>query len=116
MIVANSSVTALAIATGMLLLNNPNKNHSNVPNVKSEYIDNDIPLVSLVRMVLIACGRNDAVVENAAAKPITVMGSIIYFNSLIKGINTRKLLQNMRTFPFITRSIIVVIDSIYQVK
>ena len=65
--------------TGTLLLNNPNKNHKKVPDVKSEYINKEIPDVSLVRIVLIACGKKDVVVNIAAAKPINVIISIQFF-------------------------------------
>ena len=70
---ANSKVTALAIITGILWLKSPKRNQSKVPPAKREYIDSDIPLVSLVRMVLIACGRKDEVVDIAAAKPKIVI-------------------------------------------
>jgi hypothetical protein len=76
MIAAKTSVTALAAVTGILLLNKPNKNHNKVPNVKSEYIDNEMPDVSLVRMVLTACGKKETVVQNAAINPVIVMSSI----------------------------------------
>ena len=73
---AKSSVTALAIITGILLLKSPKRNQSKVPNAKREYINNEMPLVSFVRMVLIAWGKKDAVVNMAAAKPKMVMESI----------------------------------------
>lgn len=63
---ANSMVIALAIATGKSLDNTPYVNHKNVPNVKKPYISKDIPEVSLVRMVLIACGKKETVVPKAA--------------------------------------------------
>lgn len=77
MITANTNVTAFAIITGILLLNRPNRNHNNVPDAKSEYIKNEMPPVSFVRMVLMACGIKDAVVSTAAAKPKTVIVSIV---------------------------------------
>ena len=40
---------------------------------------NEMPLVSFVRMVLTACGRNDAVVKTAAAKPKIVIEFIDCF-------------------------------------
>jgi hypothetical protein len=73
MIEANTMVTALAIITGILPLKRPNKNHSSVPRAKSEYINKEIPLVSFVRMVLTACGKNEPVVNIAAAKPMKVI-------------------------------------------
>ena len=73
MIAANISVTAFAINTGILLLNIPKRNQSKVPVAKREYINKDMPLVSFVRMVLIACGRKDTVVNTAAAKPKSVI-------------------------------------------
>jgi hypothetical protein len=73
MINAKTNVTALAMIIGILPLNRPNKNHNKVPNAKSEYINNEIPSVFFVRMVLMACGRNEAVVNAAAAKPTIVI-------------------------------------------
>lgn len=70
-------VTAFATTTGILLLSKPNNNHATVPNAKREYINNEIPDVSFVRMVFKACGRNDTVVKNAAIKPIIVIIFII---------------------------------------
>ena len=78
MITANTSVIALAAITGILLLNNPKSSHSTVPRAKSEYIKSDMPLVFLVRMVFTACGRNEAVVKAAAAKPVIVIAVIIF--------------------------------------
>lgn len=78
MIIAKSSVTALATTSGKLLLNRPKRNHSKVPVAKREYINNEMPVVSFVRIVLIACGRNEAVVNKAAAKPKIVI-EFIYF-------------------------------------
>lgn len=43
-----TSVMALATKMGILLVNNPNRNHNKVPNAKMEYIKRDMPLVSLV--------------------------------------------------------------------
>lgn len=67
---ANTSVTPLARLTGTSWLNSPKTNHINVPKANSEYIASDIPEVSFVLMVLIACGRKDTVVQNAASRPI----------------------------------------------
>ena len=78
MIIAKSSVTALATTIGILLLNRPKRNHSKVPVAKREYINNEMPVVSFVRIVLIACGRKDAVVRAAAAKPKIVIASISF--------------------------------------
>ena len=79
MITANTSVTAFAIITGILPLNKPKRNHNKVPDAKSEYMNKEMPLVSFVRMVLIACGRKDAVVKIAAAKPVIVIMFIYRF-------------------------------------
>jgi len=38
--------------------------------VNTAYIDSEIPDVSFVLMVLMACGKKDMVVEKAAVKPI----------------------------------------------
>ena len=88
---AKTKVTALAMVTGILLLNAPNNSHNNVPVAKSVYIDNEMLPVFFVRMVFIACGTNDAVVNTAAAKPVIVMKFILFF--LIK-----KLLNKLRSF------------------
>jgi len=45
----------------------------NVPTVKSEYIETEILEVSFVRMVFIACGRKEMVVQKAAIRPIMVI-------------------------------------------
>jgi len=60
----------LAAVTGRLCAITPYSSHKKVPTVKTTYIDNDIPSVFFVRMVLIACGKNEIVVQKAAAKPI----------------------------------------------
>jgi hypothetical protein len=73
MITANTNVTALATKMGILLLKSPNNNQPKVPNAKREYINNEMPAVFFVRMVFMACGRKDAVVKKAAAKPKIVM-------------------------------------------
>jgi hypothetical protein len=79
MMTANMSVTKFADVTGIFLLKMPNNSHSNVPNANNEYIDNDMPEVSFVRIVFIACGRNEMVVQHAANKPSMVTGSIFIF-------------------------------------
>lgn len=68
-----TSVTALAATIGIFPVNRPNKSQSRVPKVKSAYMNKDIPEVSFVRMVLIACGRNEIVVQTAAANPNTMV-------------------------------------------
>jgi hypothetical protein len=74
---AKTSVTALAMVTGILPVSKPKVSHSNVPTVNSQYMDREMPEVSLVRMVFIACGIKEAVVQIAAAKPISVIQSIV---------------------------------------
>ena len=59
----------LATITGVLLVNIPYNNHKIQPVVNSKYIDKEIPEVSLVLMVFIACGKKEAVVPNAAVNP-----------------------------------------------
>lgn len=78
MITANTSVMALATTIGILLLNNPNKSHKSVPIEKSKYINNEMLRVSFVRIVLIACGKNDPVVNAAAVNPriVTIVISL----------------------------------------
>ncbi len=75
---AKMSVTALAAITGVLSVNKPNSSHSNVPKVNSEYIYNDMPDVSRVLMVLIAWGKKELVVHNAANKPVMVIKFIVF--------------------------------------
>lgn len=80
---AKRNVTALATVTGILLVSRPNDNQSKVPTVNSQYIDKEMPEVSLVRMVLTACGIKEAVVQMAAAKPIMVIQLIVIKSSFI---------------------------------
>ena len=61
---------ALAMATGRLGANIPYSNHNTVPVVNKLYMYNEIPEVSLVLIVFIACGKKEMVVPNAAIKPI----------------------------------------------
>ena len=68
MITANTMVTALATATGILLLSKPNTSQQKVPGAKREYINNDMPDVSFVRIVFNACGRKDMVVKERCYK------------------------------------------------
>ena len=63
----------MAKITGKLLVIIPKANHKTVPIVNNEYIDNEIPLVSFVLMVFIACGKKESVVQNAANKPMIVV-------------------------------------------
>jgi hypothetical protein len=63
---AKRNVIAFATATGKLPLMIPYISHNKVPIVKKAYINNDIPDVSFVRIVLIACGKKEMVVPNAA--------------------------------------------------
>ena len=79
MITAKTKITALAMVTGMLLLNAPNNSHNNVPVANNVYIDKEILAVSFVRMVFIACGKKDAVVNAAAIKPVIVIIFIYFF-------------------------------------
>jgi hypothetical protein len=48
-------------------------NHNSVPKVNRAYIDCEMLAVSFVRMVLMAWGKNDKVVEAAATRPIIVI-------------------------------------------
>lgn len=78
-------MTALATATGRLSLSIPKSSHSNVPDEKSKYINREILCVSFVRMVLIAWGTKDIVVNAAAAKPKIVTNIILLRSS--NGVN-----------------------------
>lgn len=60
----------MATITGMPLLNIPYVSHKTVPKVNNEYMNSDMPEVSLVLMVLIACGKKEIEVQSAATKPI----------------------------------------------
>ncbi len=86
MIDAKISVMALATSTGILWVNMPNNNHSKVPIVNSQYMDKEMPEVFLVRMVFIAWGINEAVVQMAAAKPIIVIQSIVFNLAMVNNI------------------------------
>jgi hypothetical protein len=70
MILANNNVIALSIATGKLPLITPYISQKSVPKVKRPYIDNEMPDVFFDWIVLIACGKKDTVVPNAAKYPI----------------------------------------------
>jgi hypothetical protein len=72
MIAAKISVMAFATITGRLLLKMPNSSQSNVPVTNKKYIDSEMLPVSFVRMVFIACGTKEAVVNAAARKPVIV--------------------------------------------
>ena len=63
---ANIKVITLATATGKLWLINPYISHKNVPAVNSMYMYSDMPEVSFVCMVFIACGKKETVVPKAA--------------------------------------------------
>ena len=78
MITANTRVIALATTIGILSLNKPNNSHRRVPVEKSKYIKKEMLCVSFVRMVLIACGKNDPVVNAAAVNPriVTIVISL----------------------------------------
>jgi len=65
-VVAKISVMAFATATGKLGSIMPYISHNKVPAVKKQYMGNDMPEVSLVRIVLTACGKNETVVPKAA--------------------------------------------------
>ena len=75
---AKIKVTKLAAVTGKLELKYPNNNHKNVPNVNNVYIEREMPVVSLVRIVFKACGKKESVVHIAAKSPIIVI-RFIYF-------------------------------------
>jgi len=47
--------------------------HNKVPVVNKAYIDSEILCVSFVRMVLIACGKKEKVVQAAASRPTSVI-------------------------------------------
>ena len=76
MITANTNVIALATIIGILLLNIPNKSQSSVPFEKSRYIKSEILCVSFVRIVLMAWGKNEPVVNTAAVNPRMVLNVI----------------------------------------
>jgi hypothetical protein len=61
------------MVTGRLPESNPYINQKKVPVVKRKYMDRDMAEVSFVRMMRMACGRNEMVVQNAARRPIPVM-------------------------------------------
>ena len=71
--IAKIKVIALAEIIGILFEKMPNNNHNNVPNAKSEYMNNDMPDVFFVCIVFMACGKKDMVVQVAATKPSIVM-------------------------------------------
>ena len=50
-----------------------------MPNVNKEYMAEEIAVVSLVRIIFIACGTKDIVVQNAAVIPANAIQFISYF-------------------------------------
>jgi len=70
MILAKTRVMALAIATGRLPLRMPYMSQQRVPAVNKPYIASDIPDVFLVWMVLMAWGKKEMVVPQAARYPM----------------------------------------------
>jgi len=74
---ANTRVMPLAMVTGRLLLSKPNMNQNKVPNANNEYIAREMPAVFFVFMVCSACGKKDAVVQNAAIRPMKVINSLL---------------------------------------
>lgn len=71
------SVIPLARMIGKSLIKIPYKNHKEIPVVNTAYIPNDKSLVCLVRMVFIACGKNEMVVQVAATNPSKVINFIL---------------------------------------
>ena len=78
MIIAKTSVIALATMMGILPEKIPKSSQSSVPVENSRYIKSEILLVSFVRIVLTACGMNELVVSPAAIKPSIVTKVILY--------------------------------------
>jgi hypothetical protein len=66
MVVANIRVIAFATATGKLGAITPYMSQNKVPIVNKIYIGREMPEVSLVCIVFMACGKNEAVVPKAA--------------------------------------------------
>jgi len=63
---AKNKVTMLAKATGTSALAIPYIIQHKTPTENSVYMTNDMLLVSLVRMIFMACGTKDIVVSTAA--------------------------------------------------
>ncbi len=82
MIKASTAVMAFAISTGRSLENNPYRNQRIVPVVKMIYMYNEMPEVSFVLIVLIACGKKEIVVQNAAANPAIEIQFIIMIDAV----------------------------------
>ena len=74
----------MAIITGILSLKMPKIIHNSVPAVNNKYMYRDMPEVSFVRMVLIACGKKEVVVQKAAAKPMIVIQSMLFILTMIR--------------------------------
>ena len=70
---------ALATVTGLLFEKMPKVSHSTLPAENKIYIESEIPEVSFVLIVFIACGRKETVVQNAARKPVADIQFIIIF-------------------------------------
>lgn len=50
--------------------------------MNNAYIDSEMLLVSFVRMVLMACGKKEKVVQAAARRPIMVIRVTIFFYNI----------------------------------
>jgi len=70
-------VTALVIIIGISPIRIPYVSHSITPVQKMEYIPSERSLADFDFQVLIACGRNAAVVQKPAMRPTIVNPSII---------------------------------------
>jgi hypothetical protein len=70
MATANISVITLAMIMGKSLIARPYTSQSSTPEANILYIPSEILLVSLSRIVFMACGKKENVVKAAASKPI----------------------------------------------
>jgi hypothetical protein len=78
----------------------PKSIHRKVPVVNNIYMYRDMPEVSFVRMVLIACGKKEAVVQKAPAKPMIVIQSILLVYVMIKMCAIKKELSDCTLLSF----------------
>jgi len=75
---AKTNVIKFAHITAALFMSTPYTNHISSPVTNMRYIVREIPLVSCVLITLIAWGKKESVVRQAAKYPIADADSISY--------------------------------------
>jgi hypothetical protein len=78
MVTESTIVTQFATIITGSSRSKPYASHNTTPALNAMYINSDNELVSRVRTTLIACGKKELVVKQAAAYPINSAYSIYY--------------------------------------